>query len=372
MSQNQTADTASSIDNLIYDPTESVRDMTDYITNAREMLDAGLGLHFPIQSIADSFPIPPALPGKVVTIGAQSHNGKTMFMNFWRDDAVRRIRAANRTQDIIISVIAEDMVEEAMAVALSKLADTMENRGHVETRDGLLSVATKLYGVPIYFIGYSLSRPNSTAETNMTSVEKAAKRIIEKRKDQDKETVVQALLVDYLQVLPLDREIMGAVVDKRRNLQVAADMQAMRRIARRLPCPVVAASQAKEELKHAPGANMQTPGLLDMGETKVIGDHTDSNFGLWMPKTTHPYGEVIEHGKTKPLQFRVVENLMWIRCNKQRGIEPRSLRSLPANRAWPLKINFADGSFTEWSAPGTLDAMYTTIFQKEQNHRTNI
>ncbi len=363
--QNQTADTASSVDNLIYDSTESVRDMTDYITNAREMLDAGLGLHFPIQSIAESFPVPPALPGKVITIGAQSHNGKTMFMNFWRDDAVRRIRTENRTQDIIISVIAEDVVEEAMAVALSKLADTMENRGNIETRDGLLSVATKLYGVPIYFIGYSLSRPDSMAETNMSSVEKAAKRIIEKRKDQNKDTVVQALFVDYLQVLPLDREIMAVIVDKRRNLQVAADMQAMRRIARHLPCPIVAASQAKEELKHAPGHNMLTPGLLDMGETKVIGDHTDSNFGLWMPKTTHPYGEVIEHGKTKPLQFRVIENLMWMRCNKQRGIEPRSLRSLPANRAWPLKIDFSGGTFSEWSAQATVNTAYKSIAQRE-------
>lgn len=365
--QSKTADTASNpIDELIYDHTESVTYMTDYITRAREMLAAGLGLHFPIQSIAETFPIPPKLPGKVVTVGAQSHNGKTKFLNFWRDNAVERILKANRTQDVLVSVIAEDMVEEAMAVALSRIADTMENRGGVESRDGLLSVATRMYGVPIYFIGYSLSRPRQKAEANMSNIERAIFRIIEKRADQKKDTTVQGLFVDYLQVLPLDTEIMNAVVDKRRNLQVAADMQAMRRIARRVPCPVVAASQAKEELKHAPGPNMQIPGLLDMGETKVIGDHTDSNFGLWMPKTTHPWGEVIEHGKTKPIQFRVVDELMWMRCNKQRDIDPISLRTLPANRAWPLKMNFEKGTFEEWTAQGTLDTQYKTVAQKMQ------
>lgn len=353
------------IDALIYDPQDSVKDMTDYILNAREMITAGLGLHFPIPEIEAEFPIPPTLPGKVVTVGAQSHNGKSMFLDFWKEDAAKRINSTNRKQDILVSVLAEDMVEEAMAVALMKELDRTGERGNIETKDGLLTLSTKLYGVPVYFIGYSISRPGSNIDANMTNVERAILRIIEKRKDQNKDTVVQALFLDYIQAMPLDKEIMSAVIDKRRNLQVAADMQALRRIARRVPCPVVAASQAKEELKHAPGPNMRIPGLLDMGETKVIGDHTDSNFGLWMPKIDLPWGEVVEHGKTNPLRYRVVTELMWIRCNKQRGFDPFTLQRLPANKMWPLKIDFSKGSFSLWTADGTIDTMYKTVAQKE-------
>ena len=355
------------IDDLIFDPQDSIVDMTSYILNARKMIDAGLGLHFPIPEIEKEFPIPPILPGKVVTVGAQSHNGKSMFLDFWKDDAARRISEANRKQDIIISILAEDMVEEAMAVALMKELERTGDGGKILSEDGLLTASVRLYGVPIYFIGYSLSRPQAKIEANMSNAERAIGRIIERRKDQNKDTMVQALFGDYLQAMPLDKEIMSAVIDKRRNLQVAADMQAVRRIARRVPCPVVFASQAKEELKHAPGHNMLIPGLLDMGETKVIGDHTDTNFGLWMPKTTHPWGEIIEHGKSNPLRFRVLTELVWIRCNKQRGFDPFNLQRLPANKSWPLKVDFASGKFSLWTAQATVDTAYKSIAQKESD-----
>lgn len=356
------------IDDLIFDPQDSVKDMTDYIIKAREMINAGLGLHFPIREIAEEFPIPPLLPGKVVVNGGKSHNGKSEWQDFWKDDSAKRINAANRKQDIIVSVLAEDAVEEAMAVTLMKELERTGEKGTIATEDGLLTMSTRLYGVPVYFIGYSISRPGAKVEACMSNVERAIFRIIERRKDQKKDTVVNSLFLDYLQAMPLDREVMSAVIDKRRNLQVAADMQALRRIGRRVPCPVVCASQAKEELKHHPGPNMQIPGLLDMGETKVIGDHCDSNFGLWMPKTDLPWGEVVEHGKTNPLRYRVVTELMWMRCNKQRGFDPFTLQRLPANKSWPLKIDFSSGSFSLWTAQGTLDTMYKSVEQKGKEH----
>lgn len=364
MSQPQAPYKVNPIDGLIFDPQDSIADMTSYILKARDMIEAGLGLHFPVEEIATEFPIPPVLPGKVVTVGAQSHNGKSMFLDFWKDDAAKRIVKANRRQDIIISVLAEDMVEEAMAVALMKELERTGEKGTILSEDGLLKMSTRLYGVPVYFIGYSISRPQVSAEANMSNVERAIGRIFERRKDQAKDTNVVMLGLDYLQAMPLDKEIMSAVIDKRRNLQVAADMQALRRIARRVPCPVVAASQAKEELKHHPGPNMRIPGLLDMGETKVIGDHTDTNFGLWMPKIDLPWGEVVEHGKTNPLRYRVLTELVWIRCNKQRGFDPFTLQRLPANKSWPLKIDFSNGSFSLWTAQGTIDTQFKTILQR--------
>lgn len=353
------------VDGLIFDPQDSTADMVNYIKTAREMITAGLGLHFPIELIANEFPVPPVLPGKVVTLGAQSHNGKSMFLDFWKDDTAKRILKANRKQDVIVSVLAEDMVEEAMAVVLMKELERTGEKGNILSEDGLLTLSTRLYGVPVYFIGYSISRPDVTIGANMTNVERAIFRIVERRKDQNKDTVVNGLLLDYLQAMPLDKEIMGAVIDKRRNLQVAADMQALRRIARRVPCPVVAAVQAKEELKHCPGPNMLIPGLLDMGETKVIGDHTDTNFGLWMPKTSHAWGEIIEHGKTTPLRFRVLTELAWLRCNKQRGFDPFTLQRLPANKSWPLKIDFSSGTYSLWTADATVDTAYKSVTQKQ-------
>lgn len=355
----------SNIDDLIYSPDQAISATTAYIQAARDNLKNGLGLHFPIEEIAKDYPVPPLLPGKVCTMQAKSHNGKSMFLDFWKANLAKRIMMSQRNQDIIISVLAEDMVEEQMAAQLMREAERRGERATLEQMDGIMMVATHIGTVPIYYIGASIERANQEIPpASMTNVEKAIMRIIAKRKDKGMETTVQAVFLDFIQAMPLDRELMQVVIDKRRNLQVREDFFTLRKLAAKIPAPIVCASQSKQTLENAPGPNMQTPGLYDHQETSAIGQHTDSDFSLWMPKTSHPYNEVLTHGKDRPIEFRVLDELVWLRCNKQRGFDPNTLQRLPANKAWPLRVDFNTGEYSLWNVEATINAAYVTVAQK--------
>lgn len=367
--QTQTADTESKLDGLIYDPSSAVSATVSYIESGRTNIEAGLGLQFPIETIAKEYPVPPLLPGKVLTVQAKSHNGKSMFLDFWKADLARRIQLAQRTQDIIISVSAEDMVEEQMAVALMREAERHGERGRVETMDGILLVSSRLGSVPIYYIGASIERSDrDLPPANMSNVARCVFRIIDRRKDKGLDTIVQGLFLDFIQAMPLDPDLMKVVIDKRRHLQVREDFFALRTLAAKVPCPVVCASQSKQNLENAPGQNMLTPGLFDHQETSAVPQHADSDFSLWMPKTSHPYNEVISHGKDHALEFRVLDNLIWLRCNKQRGFDPSTLKRLPAGKAWPLWIDFDANTFSQTTPEHTLNCIYKAVAQKEDKN----
>lgn len=358
------------IDGLIYSPDQAISAATSYIQSARDNLKSGLGLHFPIPEIASEYPVPPLLPGKICTVGAKSHNGKSMFLDFWKADLAKRIMLNQRNQDIIISILAEDMVEEQMAAQLMREAERRGERATLEQMDGILMVAAHIGTVPIYYIGASIERANQEIPPAcMSNVERAIFRIIARRKDKGMETTVQGAFLDFIQAMPLDRELMQVVIDKRRNLQVREDFFTLRKLAAKIPAPIVCASQSKQTLENAPGPNMQTPGLYDHQETSAIGQHTDSDFSLWMPKTTHTFNEVLTHGKDRPIEFRVVDELTWIRCNKQRGFDPNTLQRLPANKAWPLRVDFNTGEYKMWNVEDTVTAGYVTVAQRQAAER---
>jgi len=355
------------IDDLIYSPDQAVSATTNYIQAARDNISKGLGLQFPIPQIAAEYPVPPILPGKVCTVQGKSHNGKSQFLDFWKSDTAKRLMSANRNEDIIISVLAEDMVEEQMAVQLMREAERRNERGQIETMDGILMVAGHLGSVPIYYIGASIERASEKAPSaNMTNVERAIFRIIERRANKGQKTTVQGIFMDYIQAMPLDPALLRDMPDKKRALQVREDFFTLRNIAARIPAPVVCASQSKQTLENAAGPNMQTPGLYDHQETSAIAQHTDSDFSLWMPKTSHPFNEIVSHGKDKPIEFRVVDELAWISCNKQRGFDPVTLQRLPANKKWPLKIDFKTGEYSLWTTQETLDSVIKTIAQRKE------
>jgi len=365
MTQQQAQYGENPVDGLIYSPDQAVTATTNYIQSARDNILKGLGLQFPIPQIAAEYPVPPVLPGKVLTVQGKSHNGKSQFLDFWKSDTAKRLMAAQGNDDILISVLAEDMVEEQMAVQLMREAERRNERGQIETMEGILMVAGHLGSVPIYYIGASIERASEKAPAaNMTNVEKAIFRIIERRANKGQKTIVQGIFMDYIQAMPLDPALLREMPDKKRALQVREDFFTLRNIAARIPAPVVCASQSKQTLENAAGPNMQTPGLYDHQETSAIAQHTDSDFSLWMPKTSHPYNEVITHGKDKPIEFRVVDELAWLSCNKQRGFDPITLQRLPANKKWPLKIDFKTGEYSLWDVQQTINMGYVTQAQK--------
>jgi len=263
-------------------------------------------------------------------------------------------------ENIAISISTEDMIEEEMAVMLLKEANKGNTGVSVEKVDGLLLVSTMLGSTPFYYIGKSIERAHSELPPlNMTNIGKAIFRIIERRKDKKLGTVVQGVFYDYINATEEDKELMSVVADKKRNLQVRSDFFYFRDyLMPKIPAPAVVAVQSKQTLQNAKGVNMLTPGLYDMQETSAIPQHTDFDFSLWMPKRTHPYGEVIEHGKTKIVRFAVSDELAILQCNKQRGYDLQTLKRLPADKYWFTRIDYNTGKYSLWTPEGTLDKLY--------------
>ena len=360
MSQISPKYNADQIDSLIYNRSDALAAAIGYINNAREMTEKGYGLHFPIKEIADEFPVPSILPPKVVTIQAQSHHGKSQFLTFWKDDLAERLDKNPDPKNIAISISTEDMIEEEMAVMLLREANRGNTGVSVERVDGLMIIATQLGSTPFYYIGKSIERARTEMPPlNMTNIGKAIFRIIERRKDKGLDTTVQGVFYDYINATEEDKDLMSAVVDKKRNLQVRSDFFYFRDyLMPKIPAPAVVAVQSKQVLQNTKGVNMQTPGLYDMQETSAIPQHTDFDFSLWMPKRTHPYGEIIEHGKTKVVRFAVSDKLAIIQCNKQRGYDLKTLKRLPSDKYWFTQIDYNTGKYSLWSPEGTLDAIY--------------
>jgi len=352
--------TVDQIDSLVYNRSDALTAAIEYIRNAREMIEKGYGLHFPIREIAESYPVPPVLPGKSVTVQAQSSHGKSQFLSFWKDDLALRLDENPNPKNIAISISTEDMIEEEMAVMLLKEANKGNTGVSVEKLDGLVIVSTKLGATPFYYIGKSIQRAHTELPPlNMTNIGKAIFRIIERRKDKGLETAVQGVFYDYINATEEDKDLMSAVADKKRNLQVRSDFFYFRdHLLPKIPAPAVVAVQSKQKLDNVKGANMLTPGLYDMQETSAIPQHTDSDFSLWMPKRTHPFGEVIEHGKEKVIRFAVSDELAIIQCNKQRGYDLQTLKRLPSDKYWFTKIDYNTGKYSLTTPEETLNKLY--------------
>jgi len=331
------------VDDLIYSPSDGVSYAVKYLENARKNLAAGYGLRFPIDEIARNYPVPPLMPGKVMTVQAKSHHGKSAYMNFWQNDLAERLADNHRREDIIIAVLAENMVEEALIGEMLRQAERMGKRGELSSMDTVRLVASEIQTTPIYYIGESIARSDDgMPRPTMTNIGRAIGRIIEQRKDKGLKTHIQGVFVDYIQAMPLDNEVLGAMPDKTRRLQVRSDFFGLRRLAVKYKTPCVLASQSKQDFP-AP-REMQVPTLYSHQETSAIPQHTDADIGLWMPKNDLPYNELITF---KKISYRVTENIAWMRINKQRGFDPETLKLLPAATEYhPLIMDFNTGTYS--------------------------
>lgn len=358
--QRQATYTPDQIDNLIYNRSDALTAALEYVQKSQEMVKHGYGLHFPIQAIADEFPVPVILPPKVVTIQAQSSHGKSQFLGFWKDDMARRLDEKPDSKNIAISISTEDMIEEEMAVMLLREAAKGNTKADIQTMDGLIIVSTTMGATPFYYIGKSLKAAHTDQPPlNMTNIGKAIFRIIERRKDKGLNSRVQAVFYDYINATEEDHELMSSVYDKKRNLQVRSDFFYLRdKLLPKIPAPAVVAVQSKQKLEGTRGTNMQTPGLYDMQETSAIPQHTDFDFSLWMPRRTHPYGEILEHGKTNSVRFAVLDDLAIIQCNKQRGFDLATLKRLPSDRYWFTRVDYSTGRYHMTTPEETLDRIY--------------
>lgn len=280
----------------------------------------------------------PLLPWEICAVQAQTSNGKTTFVNFWERQIVKQLREQKR-DEIIIHVSLEESIE-AMAFQdygrILKQSPAAFARGEFTDWARMQWAMTEIDNIPIWRIGDSASRDEKAPELTLSNIYRSILELVEGRVTGEPWKPA-TVIVDYLQVLPFDPEVKGNSVEDKRRLQVARDVERLRRMTTHLKCPVIVPLQAKQDLR---GNNppMMIPGTYDGMETSAIATRFDRIISLWMPKTTHLIGSTVSSQDNKSVNFQVKENQVFFKVNKQRG-------SLPAGMVWELKIDFDKGEY---------------------------
>ncbi|MCB1899607.1 MAG: hypothetical protein KDH16_09965 [Rhodocyclaceae bacterium] len=276
------------------------------------------------------------MPGNTCAILAQTHNGKTFFMEMWEKALANHLVTQGRDDEIIIRVDVENAIEELGMMEVSRLTDHSIadlSRGNVRDWGSVIHAAGQIGQTPIYRIADPLG-DDEAPELYLSNIYRAIKYI----KDGSltgSQLRVACIFIDYLQALPYDPEVkQHKNLDDQRRLQVRRDMYRIKKMAKHFACPVVFGVQAKQQLNNPIGPNMLIPGVYDGEESSSIAQRTDRSISLWMPKQTHQIGQRLAYaGK----EYEVTENMMWVKVLKQRG-------GLPSGRMWPCELDFKSNS----------------------------
>jgi hypothetical protein len=185
-------------------------------------------------------------------------------------------------------------------------------------------------GVPVWRIADSAATPENAPELTLSNIYRAIRELVDGNITGEKWKPA-AIVIDYLQVLPIDPEIKRASFHDQRRLQVAADVERLRKMTIHLGCPVIVPLQAKQELA-GNNAPYMIPGVYDGMETSAIATRFDRIISLWLPKTSYLVGQTVsDKEKTRSLTIR--EDQAFIKVNKQRG-------GLPAGKTWELRVDY--------------------------------
>jgi replicative DNA helicase len=317
-----------------FDPKTAVYTPPEWAGYALEAIkrtqgSATRGLALPIAEIRDYFA--PVLPGQVCALIAQTSNYKSGFMHFWEREAANALIEEGRIDEAIVHVSVEECVEEQAYLYLSR--ETGEDagklaRGDIQDWKRLEEAATRIGNIPIYRIGDSLARAEDMPELYLSNMIRSIRELVTGWKIKP-----AALFFDYLQAFPFDPEVKRAAPSDQRRLQVREDIYRLRQAAAYFDCPVIVGVQAKQHLDGAPDAkNFQLPGIYDGEESSAIAQRADRIITMWMPKQTHAVGTTIKL-PDKDMEFKVRENLLFVKVAKQRG-------GLPAGKTWPCAIDF--------------------------------
>lgn len=324
--------TVDGIEQLVFTPPQVAAHGKRAVEEIRAHAHRALGVGI---EVLDEY-LAPMLPGEVGAIIAQTHNGKSAFLDALETNGARQIEQQER-DEVLVHVSVEELIETQAFRLIAKYSDETPGdlaRGRVKDEEKF-SYAVRMVGtVPIYRIGYSLSTPMDAPELYLTNMIRCIKYLRDELLGRP--VTIAGIFFDYLQAFPLDPEVKRSNMEEQRRLQVRNDVYRLFDAAREFKAPVWVAVQAKQNLAGALGPNMLTPGVYDGEETSAIGQRFDRVISLWMPKQTHSVGQQIEH---KNLCFTVEENMLWVRVCKQRG-------GLPAGRVFPCRIDFTSNVVT--------------------------
>jgi hypothetical protein len=281
----------------------------------------------------------PLLPWEICAVLAQTHNGKTMFTDWWERETIKHLAAHDQSGDIV-HVSLEESIEAMSFTEYGRLLDVIPAklaRGEYSDIAKLKVAWTQIGKSRIWRIGESgespdkelLDNPNDRAsDLTLSNIYRALRAMQEG--EISSETKIRLITVDYLQALPIDPEVKQVALDAQRRLQVRNDVYRLRKMAVKLNSPILVPVQAKQALT---GANppYQIPGIYDGEETASIAQRFDRIISLWMPKVSTPAGTTLYRDGAP--QFTVEEDQVFLKVNKQRG-------GLPSGRTFELKVDY--------------------------------
>lgn len=317
----------------IYAPNETSQLGIDQSQRAEDARNLGIELDIKgtTPSVKEYFA--PLLPWEICAIQAQTSNGKTMFTNFWTRQIAEQLRRQKR-DEVIIYVSLEESIE---AMAFSEFGRILQTRpadfamGTYKDKTKLLWAKSEIDNIPIWRIAQSSQTPEDAPRLTLSNIYRAIKELIDGHVTGEKWKPA-TVVVDYLQILPIDDEIKRAKHEDQRRLQVDADVGRLRNMTTALSCPILVPLQAKQKLD---GANppFMIPGMYDGSETMGIGTRFDRLISLWLPKTSYPINS-IQTNKEKSASMIVKEDQAFMKVVKQRG-------GLPAGMVWELRVDYS-------------------------------
>lgn len=306
---------------------------------AAEFKDIGIPLDIPGSDISEYFA--PLLPWEICAAQGQSHNGKTLFADFWEHQTVAWMNEKNISGDVV-HVSTEESIEAMAFFEYGRLLDIMPAklaRGEYQDLKNLEVAMKKIGESRIWRIAESAEKVNvfddeQQADLTLSNVYRALKlmqdgKIAEASK-------IRLIVLDYLQALPIDPEVKQTAPDAQRRLQVRNDVYRLRKMTVKLACPIIVTVQCKQELS---GNNPPylIPGMYDGEETSAIAQRFDRIISLWMPKNNKPVGSAV-YGPGQEKLFEVTEDRCFLKVNKQRG-------GLPSSKVFDLRIDFAKRNY---------------------------
>ena len=322
---------------IIFTPYEVGKRGYEAILQAQKYKDVGVPLEFEGSEIGQYFA--PLLPWEICAVQAQTHNGKTMFTDWWERKTVEYLQKKEQGGDIV-HVSFEESIEAMAFTEYGRLLDVLPARlarGEYNDIKNLQIAMTKIGNSRIWRIAESAERPDAElldnpdekpADLTLSNVYRALNAM--KIGAISEATKIRLITVDYLQAIPIDPEVKKANLDAQRRLQVREDVYRLRKMTVKLEAPILVPVQAKQKLEGA-NAPYMIPGMYDGEETSGIAQRFDRMISLWMPKTTYPKGTDVMWNNEKV--FKVEENQVFLKVNKQRG-------GLPSGRTFELRVDF--------------------------------
>jgi len=311
---------------------------------AMEYKDIAIPLNIKGGALGEYFA--PLLPWEICAVQGQTHNGKTMFTDWWERETIKHLEANEQSGDIV-HVSYEESIEAMAFTEYGRLLDVIPAklaRGEYKDISKLQVALTTIGKSRIWRIAESAERPdkdlldNPEARPGDLTLSNVYRALSAMQKGEiATETKIRLITVDYLQAIPIDPEVRQVAPDAQRRLQVRNDVYRLRKMTVKLKTPILIPVQAKQKLEGA-NAPYQIPGIYDGEETAGIAQRFDRIVSLWMPKVSIPVGTVIYRNDER--LFTVSEDMVFLKVNKQRG-------GLPSGKTFELKVDYLKREYVD-------------------------